>query len=102
MAMRNASSAPYNPQQWGRNGLVSGQYAPHPVVQTARVQDITGMEGTWHLFLNVDFTVQVQVTLDRNNCFFLQCPLFTASLVILILYSFDAFSSPTLLASPTQ
>jgi hypothetical protein len=101
MAMRNASSAPYNPQQWGRNGLVSGQYAPHPVVQTARVQDLTGMEGTWHLFLNVDFIVQVHVTLDRNNYFF-QHLLFTASLVILIRYSFDAFSSPTLLARPTR
>lgn len=47
MAMRNAPSVPYNPQQWSRNGLVAGQqYAPHPLAQTAtRPHDITGMEG---------------------------------------------------------
>ncbi|KAF2830638.1 hypothetical protein CC86DRAFT_367357 [Ophiobolus disseminans] len=45
MAMRN-SSAPYNPQQWSRNGPVNGQYAPHPAVPTAtRSQNVTGMEA---------------------------------------------------------
>ena len=53
MAMRN-SSAPYNPQQWSRNGPVTGQYAPHPAVQTAaRTHDITGMEGKSRDSLNV-------------------------------------------------
>ena len=51
MAMRN-TSAPYNPQQWSRNGPVNGQYAPHPPVQTAtRSHDITGMEGQLQDFL---------------------------------------------------
>jgi hypothetical protein len=45
MAMRN-TSVPYNPQQWGRSAQLSGQYAPHPTVQTAsRTHDMTGMEG---------------------------------------------------------
>jgi hypothetical protein len=46
MAMRNTPSAPYNPQQWTRNGQVSGQHAPHPPQMAARVHDLTGMEGT--------------------------------------------------------
>lgn len=45
MAMRN-TSVPYNPQQWGRNGPVGGQYAPHTTTQTAaRTHDMTGMEA---------------------------------------------------------
>lgn len=51
MAMRN-TSVPYNPQQWGRNGPMSGQYAPHPAAQTAaRTHDMTGMEGNLPCFL---------------------------------------------------
>ena len=50
MAMRNAPSAsvPYNPQQWGRNTSVGGQYAPHPAQTTtitSQPREITGMEG---------------------------------------------------------
>lgn len=50
MTMRNASSAsvPYNPQQWGRNAAVGGQYAPHLTqtpTATGRPREITGMEG---------------------------------------------------------
>jgi hypothetical protein len=53
MAMRN-TSVPYNPQQWGRNGPVSGQYAPHTVAQTAtRAHDMTGMEGNSRPFLTL-------------------------------------------------
>ncbi|KAF1911270.1 hypothetical protein BDU57DRAFT_524299 [Ampelomyces quisqualis] len=45
MAMRN-TAVPYNPQQWGRNGPGTGQYAPHTAVQTAaRSHDVTGMEA---------------------------------------------------------
>jgi hypothetical protein len=52
MAMRN-TSVPYNPQQWGRNGPVGGQYAPHTAVQTAtRTHDMTGMEGNLRPFLS--------------------------------------------------
>ncbi|KAF2798487.1 hypothetical protein K505DRAFT_267583 [Melanomma pulvis-pyrius CBS 109.77] len=50
MTMRNASSAsvPYNPQQWGRNAPVGGQYAPHLTqtpTATARPREVTGMEA---------------------------------------------------------
>lgn len=101
MAMRNTSSAPYNPQQWSRNGVVGGQYAPHPVAQTARVQDLTGMEGTWLLFLNIDILIESQ-RYRRPKQEFPSTVVFSTSLVILILSSFDAFSSPSLLAGPTQ
>lgn len=50
MALRHPSSLPYNPQQWGRNGPVAGQYVPHSAahtpVATSRPQEVTGMEGT--------------------------------------------------------
>jgi hypothetical protein len=49
MAMRNPTSIPYNPQQWGRNGPIGGQYVPHTAPQpssgTVRPQEVTGMEG---------------------------------------------------------
>ncbi|KAF2130512.1 hypothetical protein P153DRAFT_338381 [Dothidotthia symphoricarpi CBS 119687] len=49
MAMRNAPSVPYNPQQWSRNGLASGQHVPHAATQTpiapARPHNLTGMEA---------------------------------------------------------
>ncbi|KAF2178391.1 hypothetical protein K469DRAFT_643155 [Zopfia rhizophila CBS 207.26] len=50
MAMRNPSSVPYNPQQWGRNGPVGGAYVPYLSSQTptatTRPREITGMEAT--------------------------------------------------------
>ncbi|KAF2276663.1 uncharacterized protein EI97DRAFT_458014 [Westerdykella ornata] len=49
MAMRNPSSLPYNPQQWGRQGPTGGVHVPHSMTQTpsntGRVLEITGMEG---------------------------------------------------------
>ncbi|KAF2704612.1 hypothetical protein K504DRAFT_390164 [Pleomassaria siparia CBS 279.74] len=51
MAMRNASSSssvPYNPQQWGRNTQMGGQYAPHMTqtpIATSRLGEVTGMEA---------------------------------------------------------
>jgi hypothetical protein len=55
MPMRNASSSsvPYNPQQWGRNTPMGGQYAPHLTqtpTATARPREVTGMEGKSELF----------------------------------------------------
>lgn len=41
--------AAYNPQQWGRNGPIGGQYVPHSSPQSATVsnrqREITGMEA---------------------------------------------------------
>ncbi|KAF2471845.1 uncharacterized protein BDR25DRAFT_260424 [Lindgomyces ingoldianus] len=50
MAMRNSSSVPYNPQQWGRHGPVGGAYLPHSTAQTptvtSRPREVTGMEAS--------------------------------------------------------
>lgn len=50
IAMRSQSSVPYNPQQWGRQGLGGGTYAPHSMNQTpvvtTRQLEITGMEAS--------------------------------------------------------
>ncbi|KAF2204534.1 hypothetical protein GQ43DRAFT_428899 [Delitschia confertaspora ATCC 74209] len=49
MATRNPTSIPYNPQQWGRNGPVAGQYMSYSASQTvagpSRQHEITGMEA---------------------------------------------------------
>ncbi|KAF2678314.1 hypothetical protein K458DRAFT_348810 [Lentithecium fluviatile CBS 122367] len=51
MAMRNVTSVPYNPQQWGRTSASGGQYVPHAAnqnqtpVATTR-PDVTGMEAS--------------------------------------------------------
>jgi hypothetical protein len=53
MAMRGAGSAvPYNPQQWSRSGGVGGQHVQHSQTSVpTRLQDVTGMEGTYHTLL---------------------------------------------------
>jgi hypothetical protein len=61
MTMRTPSSVPYNPQQWGRQGLTGGVHVPHSVNQapaaTARGQEMTGMEGNSNFFNPYSFNV---------------------------------------------
>lgn len=61
MTMRNtsSSSAPYNPQQWGRNAPVGGQYALHMTqaqaptsTPTTRPREVTGMEGEYDFYMS--------------------------------------------------
>jgi hypothetical protein len=66
MAMRGSGPAvPYNPQQWTRGGNVSGQHVQHSQTSVpSRLQDVTGMEGTYHFLIRPCFVFYVVDWID--------------------------------------
>lgn len=55
MTIRNPSSVPYNPQQWGRQGPTGGVHIPHSANPSvaARGIEVTGMEGQQFFYIEI-------------------------------------------------